>query len=93
MHKSRNLFAAAFNVKKKNVVTQIKDGGMQECLKRQVSNFLVSFFILHTNMSKNKFSVKSYTSLFGRIKLIEYLRIRDCCECFVYKYTHELNVQ
>ena len=22
-----------------------------------------------------------------------YLRVRDCCECFVYKYTHELNVQ
>ena len=21
------------------------------------------------------------------------LRVRDCCECFVYKYTHELNVQ
>ena len=21
-----------------------------------------------------------------------YLRVRDCCECFVYKYTHELNM-
>ena len=21
------------------------------------------------------------------------LRVRDCCECFVYKYMHELNVQ
>ena len=25
--------------------------------------------------------------------MVWYLRVRDCCEYFVYKYTHELNVQ
>ena len=24
-----------------------------------------------------------------RCHAIQYLRVRDCCECFVYKYTHE----
>ena len=24
---------------------------------------------------------------------VYYLRVRDCCECFVYKYTHALTVQ
>ena len=26
-------------------------------------------------------------------KGFDYLRVRACCACFVYKYTHELNVQ
>ena len=25
--------------------------------------------------------------------LMRYVRVRDCCECFVFKYTHALTVQ
>ena len=34
----------------------------------------------------------SLLSIFNKIlEKLWYLRVRDCCECFVYKYTHELN--
>ena len=59
-----------------------------------ISNLIYAYFTTEIILKQLFTSVLVIIGEYSpRLRLGEYLRVRDRCECFVYKYMHELTVQ
>ena len=63
----------------------------EKCIMKQLLN---SVFAWYHELSKPRVCFdNSWYHVQPHPIIVYYLRVRDCCECFVFKYTHLLTVQ